>query len=365
MNIELIIAPSIPHRVFDYALYVAADILNIKFLTFKMTVWPGYIIPMFDIHKIPSFKKNSSSVIDEEIINYYDKVNSSYDIAEPKYMKRQASEDSKSIFRRILNYIGKYKFSFFANLFETSTTYWKKKGDRIQDSRFTKAQFFVKIIKGFRFKKNLKKYYESICDSYDKGEKYVFVALHYQPEETSCPSGKIFVDQTLMVESLSKNLPDDIKIYVKEHPSQFNAKMEGQTGRNIEVYDKLRKINNVKLISTSINSFKIIDNSLAVATLTGTVGMEALIRRKCAIVFGTAWYEKLPGILKISQKRDLENIFINMQAFKYDKQKLLQGLTDIRTGSIQAYHYKGMKKKSLILKEEAIENLSSYLLDLV
>ncbi len=363
-NIELIVAPSIPHRVFDYALYVAADILKIKFLTFKMTVWPGYIIPFYDIDKLNPIEQKEAIEIDEEVHSYIEKVTSTYQNAEPDYMKKQARDANLSLIRRIVIYIQKYQLSAVPKLFKRSTIYWKKKNERIQESEFLKVEYFQKVILGYRFKKRLKKYYESICQSYQKDDKYVFVALHYQPEETSCPSGNIFVDQALMIEALSKHLPDDIFIYVKEHPSQFNPKMEGHTGRNKSFYDKVKNIDRVKFISTTVNSFKLIDDSFAVATLTGTVGVEAMIRGKCAIVFGSAWYESLKGVIKIKGPEDLDSLYTNIKERLVSKNVIMKGLTSIRSESIKAYHYKGVKENSIITKNETIRNLTNYLRDI-
>jgi hypothetical protein len=363
-NIELIIAPSIPHRVFDYALYIAADFLNIKFLTFKMTAWPGYVLPIFDIDKLPIIQNKKDLKIDKAANDYVEKVNSSYSDAEPDYMKKQSTESKKSLVVRAFEFLRKNQFSFLLYLFKPTKTYWKKKKKSIQESNYSSIQVLIQKFKGYYFKKQLKKYYESICDLYKKENNYVFVALHYQPEETSCPSGKIYVDQHLMVEALSKYLPEDVLIYVKEHPSQFNPKMEGQTGRNASFYHKLKSIERVKLISTTFNSFELIDNSMVVATLTGTVGVEALIRGKCVAVFGTAWYESLAGVIKIKNVRDLSILYKNIQKHKYCKDEILKGLTNIRAESLIAYHYKGVRENAVIPTNVAVKNLSNYILNL-
>ena len=44
----------------------------------------------------------------------------------------------------------------------------------------------------------------------------------------------------------------------------------------------------------------LIDNSQAVATITGTSGWEAALRRKPALVFGHAWYRDCPGVYRVN-----------------------------------------------------------------
>lgn len=360
-EIEIVISPSIPHRVFDYALYVATKIRNIKFVSFKMTVWPGHIIPLEDIHQMPEILVNSkSSEIDSQIDSYIAKINSSYKSAQPDYMKKQEKDASKNTIKRVLGYLRKYNVKAILNLFQDMPIYWKKKDSSIEKTRYLKIEYFYEVIKGFKFKKELNKYYEQICDDYNKSRKFIFVALHYQPEETSCPSGKVFVDQLLMIESLLKYLPKDVFIYVKEHTSQFNPKMEGQTGRYKEFYDSLKKFDRVKLISTKINSFELIDRSIAISTLTGTVGIEALIRRKCAVVFGTAWYEKITGVFKINTRVDLIDLYNNLQEYEHNKELLRAELNALKKSTIKAYHYKGVKQAAELGKEETINNLTNY-----
>ena len=47
----------------------------------------------------------------------------------------------------------------------------------------------IYIYNGRKYKNKLKIYYESLCTKINiKEEKFIFVALHYQPEETTCPS---------------------------------------------------------------------------------------------------------------------------------------------------------------------------------
>ena len=53
----------------------------------------------------------------------------------------------------------------------------------------------------------------------------------------------------------------------------------------------------------NIDSFPLIANSKAVATVTGTVGWEAMVRRKPVLVFGLSWYEKYAGVLKIVDEK--------------------------------------------------------------
>ncbi|MDP2946803.1 MAG: capsule biosynthesis protein, partial [Nanoarchaeota archaeon] len=72
-----------------------------------------------------------------------------------------------------------------------------------------------------KFKQNLKKEYNSVQTKPDFDKKFIYVPLNLQPECSTSPQGNIFVDQILMIETLSASLPSDWIIYVKEHPIQW------------------------------------------------------------------------------------------------------------------------------------------------
>jgi hypothetical protein len=132
----------------------------------------------------------------------------------------------------------------------------------------------------FNRSEKLRNFYEKLCESPDLNSNFIYATLHLEPEKTSVPLGGNFGDQILMIEMLSYHLPKDFTIYVKENPKQLT------NYRSVRYYLRLLEIPNIKLISTSFNSFDLINNSKAVATLTGTVAYEAMALGKPAFIFG-------------------------------------------------------------------------------
>ena len=61
---------------------------------------------------------------------------------------------------------------------------------------------------------------------------FVYFALHFEPERTTNPDGGFFHDQFLAIIHLRKILPEDVNIFVKEHPSQFKVIDRGLKGRS-------------------------------------------------------------------------------------------------------------------------------------
>ncbi len=130
---------------------------------------------------------------------------------------------------------------------------------------------------------------------------YIYFALHFQPEATTCPLGGIYVDQYFAILMLARSLPSDIDVIVKEHPQQHFWQ------RFPEFYKVLAAEKNVKFAHLKTDSLELTNNSLAVATITGTVGWEAVFRKKPVFLFGTIFYENLTGIVKVSDQLSISS----------------------------------------------------------
>lgn len=138
-------------------------------------------------------------------------------------------------------------------------------------------------------------------------EKYLFFALHYQPEETTSPSAGHYVDQLLVIDLMLSALPSDVKLLVKEHPSQFLKINEGTQGRSDTFYDELLgKDNRVQIVPVNADSRSIMRRSMGVITLTGTIGIEAVANDIPVLVFGRSWYEGAPNVFRINNKQELD-----------------------------------------------------------
>lgn len=121
--------------------------------------------------------------------------------------------------------------------------------------------------------------------------KFLYFALDMQPETTTSPMGRVFVDQYYAILMLARCLPEGVTIVVKEHP------MQELWQRTPDFYKLLKAEPKVQFASMKANSFSLIERSLAVATITGTVGWEALFLGKPVIVFGEIYYKNLPGVM--------------------------------------------------------------------
>lgn len=117
-------------------------------------------------------------------------------------------------------------------------------------------------------------------------------------------------------------LPKGCYLVVKEHPSTFTALCSWKE-RRPGWYEKLSG-ENVIFAPMEQDAYGLIDNSLAVSTLTGTVAGEALIRGKPAIVFGAgpALHIKHDALHKFSDPSKLKCFLSKVLEKGYKGQKI-------------------------------------------
>lgn len=172
-----------------------------------------------------------------------------------------------------------------------------------------KIKWYVYYFCAMFMKYNLYKYYQKISDkSVDLRKNYFVVFLHYQPERTSMPEGRYFAQQYQIIKTIREGLPEDCFVYIKEHPSTFMNEFDIRY-REKNFYNQILMLKNVRFVDIGMNSFDLIDNSLGVATITGTVGTQALIRGKAVLCFGDASYVDFKHCYNIRDINDVEDAY--------------------------------------------------------
>ena len=166
---------------------------------------------------------------------------------------------------------------------------------------------------------------KNVQSEVDFSKKYVYFALHLQPEQSTSAMGKEYCDQLLAIERVAKFIPDDWKIYVKENPKQSYYM------RLNYFFMRLALIDKAVYVGREVSTYDLIAHSQFVATITGTVGWEAISGGKCALVFGLAWYRKLPGVFEYNSNLQLEDIL----AYKINHKKVEEEYNNLMTKSFE------------------------------
>lgn len=142
-------------------------------------------------------------------------------------------------------------------------------------------------------------FYDAHAVEPDLDRPFVYLPLHYQPEASTTPMSGVFVHQGLMAQLLNAHLPEDVLIYVKEHPWE-----SGWLKRSVDFYRDLLELPKVRLIKRSVDTFVLREHCRAVATGTGTAGVEALFRGKPVFLFGHRFYQFARGVYPIHSSQD-------------------------------------------------------------
>jgi hypothetical protein len=147
-------------------------------------------------------------------------------------------------------------------------------------------------------------------------EKFVFFPMHFQPEASTLVNGTHWANQLFAVEQISKALPLGYKLVVKEHE-------KGRGNRALWQYQQMESFYNVCIVDRPAS--ELVEHCVAVITISGTVAVEAVARRKPVVVLGYKHYfypkffhrasslEELPLLLK--------KILVQ-KAFSYDNHEL-------------------------------------------
>ncbi|MBD3792769.1 MAG: hypothetical protein IE889_01240 [Campylobacterales bacterium] len=319
-NIELIFFSNLPHFGADLVLYALAKKLEILVLITHQSQFSNRFYTLDDINNYHSFLDNNG------------------------YNNPVPIQNIQPTFKKHLFYMNIKKRNFFPCLKPLLLKDLKMglKGKRGR----TIAHALVHYSKCKTFRKRLEK---AQTIHVDFSKKYVYFALHWQPELTTTAIGGRYSDQIRAIETLSQLIPDDYYIYVKENPKQTWYQ------RDELFFKRLSIIPNTIYLSNQISTYELIENSQFIATISGTVGWEAISGGKNALIFGQAWYQNLPGVFHYTPKLKFEEIInytithkaLEIAYNKHLNKKTYAGLVDIS--------YKALVKD--FSSDQAIETL--------
>lgn len=149
---------------------------------------------------------------------------------------------------------------------------------------------------------------------------YIFLPLHYQPEQTTAPGAyRSFWSQYYVALIIAKTLPPEWKLVVKEHPGTFYIPGRSQLAKKKEAtiasyrsklfYSMLINLPNTQLAPSSYSASEIASHATVVATVTGTIALEALYHNTPAVNFGRSPYAGIKGCAEVQKESDLSPTF--------------------------------------------------------
>jgi len=166
----------------------------------------------------------------------------------------------------------------------------------LSKSRVLKIQLLTYIRNRYR-----KKFIDqNFIKNINPNQKFVYYALHVQPERTVSIDSPFNNNQINIITNIAKSIPVDCLVYVKEHPTQI-----AYAWRPISYYKQIMALPNVIMLHPSVNSEDLIKKCSIVATIGGTVGLECGFFNKHCITFTETEFSHLSYVHKI---KDIEEL---------------------------------------------------------
>ncbi len=331
-NIDVVLFSNLPHEGPDLVLYKIAKKLNVKTIMFYQTMFPNKFFYLFNVDDFGKFNEIEpiGEISNLKIEKRHEK-NLFYmaDMKQYRYefFSLQSGSFGSFVLSLLFSLFKRKNYLVLKGFLQRYFKYNVSKNDSPLQSKHqidltNKCVYSPRIIYSLvkdlfmrfrsfskRFLQRYSNYRESkknllniLTKQIDLTKKFVYFPLHMQPELTTSGLGGIYVDQLLAIERLSKIIPDDWCIYVKENPKQTEL-MRGKW-----FFARLRLIKNVKVVPPDFDTYSLIKNSIFVATITGTAGWEAISGGKNVLVFGNPEYKSLPGVFSYDEDFKLEDI---------------------------------------------------------
>jgi hypothetical protein len=141
------------------------------------------------------------------------------------------------------------------------------------------------ILRGWGFELTANRYFDAV-ETNVLPEKYVLYALHYTPESAINGLEPYYVDQFRAIDALLLNLPPGYRLVAKEHPTMYGR-------RPLAFYRELSRRPGLVLLHPKRDTRVLMEKSSLVATVTGTVGLEAFLLGKPCLAFGPSFFAHL------------------------------------------------------------------------
>ena len=316
LKIDAIISGDIPHVSFQYVLYCVAQELGVPFIMCRMAKVGSRYVVIDDFRDYKALREEAHGLrggahevreLDENIRAYYNKhaIKNSGD-ATPYYVKDFMR---KGDFRRhdVPSLKGVWKslkqLSFFRLVYShcKDIVHYYFTIHRFGDIEGMYERGYVFSWYDYRWDKIKKRYqkkYQELEKEPDFTKKYIYFALHNQPECSTSAMGGLFVNQFLAIDMLSAALPKGWELYIKENPGQW-IMPRTHTGRFPGFYEDIANLKNVQLVPQKTSTFELIKNSQAVASITSAACLEGVLRGKPALLFGYVWFMHCEGVLRV------------------------------------------------------------------
>ncbi|UJQ96062.1 capsular polysaccharide export protein, LipB/KpsS family [Mariluticola halotolerans] len=267
------------------------------------------------------------------------------------YLTRFRTAPERPSYEVTLSKIADFDWGQARRIFRYSYRYWISK---VYAKDHTKLNPFVKAWRELKPKINrqyMKRWRGWATFSPDV--KYVYFPLHLQPEGSTMTLAPFYLNQISVVENISKSLPANMKLVVKEHPQMLGRRPKSY-------YESIKQIFNVELIEPFTNNFSVIKNADLVFTITGTAGWEALVLKKPVITLGATIYNQCPLTIQagdVAPTGWADIIRHALNDYQHDETELRRYIGAIMTRAVNCRFIEPMLDPDSILSDKNVNTI--------
>ena len=142
----------------------------------------------------------------------------------------------------------------------------------------------------------------------------IFFPMQQEPERSLLLTAPRYIDQMNTIDLISKSIPENYLLIVKEHPTQG----PGRGWRNLSDYKRFKNNSKVFFIHPSISASEIIKKSKLVISVSGTASLEASFFNTPSITFAKKDFSLISSVQKFNNDDDLISLIKNTLDIKPD-----------------------------------------------
>ena len=139
------------------------------------------------------------------------------------------------------------------------------------------------------------------------GTKFILFPLQTDAESALLLDAPLFTNQIEVIKQISKSMPIDYKLLVKEHPAAVS-----RSWRSIKTYKEIINIPRVIPVHPDVEISEVIKKSSLVIAISSTVALDSLFYEIPSIIFSENTISMIPSIHRLEGIRNLSETIRTM-----------------------------------------------------
>ena len=153
----------------------------------------------------------------------------------------------------------------------------------------------------------------------EPGRPFVYFPLHVVDDYKIKRVIPHCYDQASLIEQVAGALPHGVELVLKEHPMSI--------GRNrLSLLRRLRRSENVRIVAPHTSSHQLVRDAEAIAVISSTVGLEALLYGRPVLTLGQPFYSGFGVTLDVDSFREIRAAVPALLDFQPDRERTMRFL---------------------------------------